>query len=45
ELAQKGVTDPAYVPGPYMPSEYQVNAFCNWYLDRINDYIEEGDEA
>ncbi|MBW9111993.1 hypothetical protein JNB63_20625, partial [Microbacterium trichothecenolyticum] len=42
ELAQKGVTDPAYVPGPYMPSEYQVNAFCNWYLDRINDYIEEG---
>lgn len=40
-LAQKGVTDPAYVPGPYMPSEYQVDAFCNWYLDRLNEFIKD----
>lgn len=44
-LAQKGVTDPAYLPGPYVPSEYQVNAFCNWYLDRVNEYIGEGEGA
>jgi glycine betaine catabolism A len=44
-LAQKGVTDPAYAPGPYMPSEYQVDAFCNWYLDRVTDYIQGPDAA
>ncbi|MDV7240574.1 MULTISPECIES: aromatic ring-hydroxylating dioxygenase subunit alpha [Rhodococcus] len=42
-LAQKGVTDPAYVPGPYVPSEYQVDAFCNWYLDRVNEFINAGE--
>jgi Rieske 2Fe-2S family protein len=44
-LAQKGVTDPAYVPGPYVPSEYQVNAFCNWYLGRVTNHLEGGDES
>ncbi|WES64415.1 aromatic ring-hydroxylating dioxygenase subunit alpha [Microbacter sp. GSS18] len=39
-LAQKGVSDPAYIPGPYVPSEYQVDAFCNWYMDQITAYVE-----
>lgn len=42
-LAQQGVTDPAYLPGPYVPSEYQVNAFCNWYLDQIDSYLGKGE--
>ena len=39
-LAQKGVTDPGYVPGPYVPSEYQVDAFCNWYVDQVDAYLD-----
>lgn len=33
--AQRGVAGPAYEPGPYAPSEYQVEAFCSWYLARL----------
>lgn len=33
--AQAGVSSPAYEPGPYAPSEYQVNDFVTWYLERI----------
>ena len=40
ELAQRGVTDPAYIPGPYVPSEYQVDAFCNWYIDKLNVHLD-----
>ena len=36
--AQQGVSDPAYVPGPYLPPEYQVDAFCSWYADRVAEY-------
>lgn len=33
--AQRGVSSPAYQPGPYMRSEYQVEAFVRWYLRRL----------
>ena len=34
-LAHRGIADPAYVPGPYGPSEFQVEAFINWYITRL----------
>jgi Rieske 2Fe-2S family protein len=34
----RGVADPAYQPGPYLPPEYQVDAFCTWYTQRIEEY-------
>jgi Rieske 2Fe-2S family protein len=33
--AHRGVSDPGYVPGPYLPPEYQVEAFCSWYTERL----------
>lgn len=36
--AHRGVADPAYQPGPYLPPEYQVDAFCKWYIDRLEEY-------
>lgn len=33
--AQLGVASPAYEPGPYMPSESQVDAFVGWYVANI----------
>jgi glycine betaine catabolism A len=35
--AQAGVRSPAYQPGPYSPSEYQVDAFCTWYVERLKE--------
>ncbi|WP_234357117.1 SRPBCC family protein [Streptomyces sp. NBRC 110028] len=35
--AQRGVSSPAYVPGPYAPTEYQVEAFCSWYIARLRE--------
>ncbi len=37
--AQAGVSSPAYVPGPYTLSEYQVDAFCTWYLERLREQV------
>jgi glycine betaine monooxygenase A len=37
--AQRGVSSPAYEPGPYAPNEYQVEAFCNWYISRVQAYL------
>lgn len=37
--AQLGVSSPAYEPGPYTRSEYQVDAFCNWYITRLREEI------
>ena len=37
--AQLGVSSPAYEPGPYAPSEYQVDAFCNWYIARLREQV------
>ncbi|OIV38438.1 (Fe-S)-binding protein [Mangrovactinospora gilvigrisea] len=38
--AQRGVADPAYLPGPYAPNEHQVEAFCAWYLDRLREELQ-----
>ena len=38
--AQQGVTSPAYLPGPYSPTEYQVEAFVNWYVTRLRAHLE-----
>lgn len=35
--AQAGVTSPAYEPGPYAPNEYQVDAFCTWYVRQLTE--------
>ncbi|MGH3412956.1 MAG: aromatic ring-hydroxylating oxygenase subunit alpha [Marmoricola sp.] len=35
--AQAGVRSPAYEPGPYAPSEYQVDAFSTWYIERLKE--------
>ncbi|MFP5346361.1 MAG: aromatic ring-hydroxylating oxygenase subunit alpha [Actinomycetes bacterium] len=37
--AQMGVSSPAYEPGPYSPSEYQVDAFVSWYVDRLREHL------
>lgn len=33
--AQAGVTDPAYLPGPYSQAERHVDAFVRWYDARV----------
>ena len=38
--AQQGVSSPAYQPGPYAPSEYQVDALVNWYVDRVRERLD-----
>lgn len=43
EKAQKGVKNPAYVPGPYGPMENMVEAFVNWYVSRLRVHIDAGD--
>ena len=37
--AQQGVTSPAYEPGPYAASEYQVDAFVTWYAARAQAHL------
>jgi Rieske 2Fe-2S family protein len=37
--AQLGVSSPGYTPGPYAPSEYQVDAFTTWYVDRVKEHL------
>ena len=39
ELAQRGATDPAYVPGPYATIEDDVDAFINWYVKRLASHF------
>lgn len=34
----RGVSDPAYRPGPYLAPEYQVDAFCSWYTARLTEH-------
>jgi Rieske 2Fe-2S family protein len=38
ELVQRGMSDPAYVPGPYSNLESVVAAFDRHYLDRLGKY-------
>jgi len=39
EKAQRGATDPSYEPGPYGLVEDDVEAFINWYIGRVGDYL------
>ncbi|WP_029088263.1 aromatic ring-hydroxylating oxygenase subunit alpha [Brevibacterium album] len=39
ELCQRGAASPAYEQGPYMRSEYQVEAFINWYVQRMKEHM------
>lgn len=36
---QKGVADPSYEPGPYSLVEDDVEAFVNWYIGRVQQYL------
>jgi Rieske 2Fe-2S family protein len=38
-LTQQGATSPAYEPGPYAPSEWQVEKFCRWYAGRLSSLL------
>jgi Rieske 2Fe-2S family protein len=42
-ITQAGVTDPAYIPGPYTVSEYQVDDFLSWYAARMLEGLGHGD--
>ncbi|MGJ9422736.1 aromatic ring-hydroxylating oxygenase subunit alpha [Aeromicrobium sp. CF3.5] len=35
--AQRGVSDPAYVPGPYTETERQVDSFVTWFTTRMRE--------
>ncbi len=37
---QNGVTNPGYLPGPYSLVEDDVEAFVNWYVKRVDAYLE-----
>ena len=37
---QNGVANPGYVPGPYSLVEDDVEAFVNWYVKRVEAYLE-----
>ena len=37
--AQRGVSSPAYEPGPYAVSERQVDDFTSWYVDRLGEHL------
>lgn len=36
---QRGVMDPAYVPGPYSEVEGDVEAFVGWYVKRLSAWL------
>jgi glycine betaine catabolism A len=37
--AQRGVEDPGYEPGPYSEVEGDVEAFVNWYVNRVRAHL------
>ncbi|MCW2869870.1 aromatic ring-hydroxylating dioxygenase subunit alpha [Actinacidiphila oryziradicis] len=37
--AHKGVSNPAYEPGPFSPTESWVEHFCAWYLERLDAHL------
>jgi Rieske 2Fe-2S family protein len=37
--AQRGITSPAYEPGPYSSAEYMVDLFVNWYIERLSAHL------
>jgi len=36
---QAGVADPAYVPGPYAPTEDHLEQFMTWYVERVKEHL------
>ncbi len=40
ERGQLGVSSPAYVPGPYAPTEEHLEEFCTWYIERLKAHRE-----
>ncbi len=38
-LAYRGISDPAYVPGPYTETERQVDSFVSWYVARMREEV------
>jgi glycine betaine catabolism A len=45
ERSFSGVSNPAYLPGPLSPTEYQVEAFDKWYFQRMKEYLGAGVSA
>jgi Rieske 2Fe-2S family protein len=45
ENNQRGVQSSAYRPGPYMPSEFMLNHFTDWYARMMTDYSVQGAPA
>ena len=44
-MAQRGVRQPAYQPGPYSPyTEELVEKFCDWYIGRMAAHMLPGRE-
>ena len=39
ESTQRGVTDPAYEPGPYTAAESNVDFFVSWYVARMREEL------
>ncbi|WP_413336758.1 aromatic ring-hydroxylating oxygenase subunit alpha [Brevibacterium sp. GP-SGM9] len=40
ERGQAGVSSPAYIPGPYAPTEEHLEEFCAWYIERLKAHRE-----
>jgi glycine betaine catabolism A len=40
EETQRGVTSPAYLPGPITASEYMVQLFHTWYAERLRQQLQ-----
>ncbi|MFS8202291.1 aromatic ring-hydroxylating oxygenase subunit alpha [Streptomyces sp. CWNU-52B] len=41
--AHQGISSPAYLPGPYAPTEKQVEAFVSWYVARLRAHLSHGE--
>ncbi|MBV1935598.1 aromatic ring-hydroxylating dioxygenase subunit alpha [Streptomyces sp. BV286] len=39
EKCQRGASDPGYEPGPYAGIEGDVEAFDNWYINRLREHL------
>lgn len=39
DLVQRGASDPGYEPGPYAGVEGDVEAFDNWYIERLREHL------
>jgi glycine betaine monooxygenase A len=39
EKVQRGASDPGYEPGPFAAVEGDVEAFTNWYIERLREHL------